>query len=179
MLLTPNLQEFKYDENMFSEDNTLIFKMMHRLRTTSNKKNFTCVPSTFKALVFILNCINDNEEKVQSSDIVSTISFIIELNLSHNEPTTLDYKLTSEDFKKLYAVLRWFKSLEILDVRNNSITDEGIEPVVKMILQNRNLKITGNPICNDNFIWLYLILLTMHVKNKYRKLLVIRTTILI
>ena len=151
MLLTPNLQEFKYDENMFSEDSTLIFKMMHRLRTTSDKKNFTCVPSTFKALVFILNCINDNEEKVQSSDIVSTISFIIELNLSHNEPATLDYKLTSEDFKKLYAVFRWFKSLEILDVRNNSITDEGMEPVVKMILQNRNLKITGNPICNDKF----------------------------
>ena len=155
MLLTPNLEDFKYNENLFSEDSTVIFKVMHELRTASKKNTFTYVPSIFKALVFILNCINDNKEMIQSltSDhgIVFNIGLIKELNLSHSEPATLDYKLTSEDIKELYAVLRWLKSLEILDVRNNNITDEAMEPVVKIILQNCNLKITGNPICNDKF----------------------------
>ena len=44
----------------------MVFKLMHRLCTASKKNTFTDVPSTFKALVFILNCINDNEEMVQS-----------------------------------------------------------------------------------------------------------------
>ena len=152
ILLTPNLKEFKYDQNLFSEDSTTIFKMVHRLRTASNVSKFTCVPSTFKAFLFILNCINDNEEKVQSSDIVSTIGLITELNLSHNEPTTLDNRLTSEDIKELFAVVKWLKSLETLDVKNNNITDKAMEPVAKIMLQIHtfnNLMLIGNPIVND------------------------------
>ena len=151
MLFTPNLEEFKYDENLFRKDSIMVFKLMHTLRTASNKNTFTCLPSTFKSFLFILNCINDNEEKVQSSDIVSTIGLITELNLSHSEPTTLDYKLTSEDIEELCAVLRWLKLLQVLDVRNNNITDEAMKPVVKIMLQICNLKITDNPICKDKF----------------------------
>ena len=156
ILLTPNLEEFKYDENLFSKDSTVIFKMIHQLRSTSNAKIFKCTPSEVKALVFILNCINDNEEKLQSSDIVSTISHITELNLSQNEPTTQDYKLTSEDLNELCAVLRWFKQLKVLDVRNNYITDEARKSLAKIMLQfstlnTCNLKLHGNPIFDDKF----------------------------
>ena len=154
MLLTPNLEEFKYDENQLSKESTMIFKMIHRLRISSNTKLFKCAPLKLKALVFILNCINDNEEKLQSSDIVSTISHIMELNLSHNEPTTLDYKLTNEDLNELYVVLRWFKQLEVLDVRNNNITDEARKSLAKIMLQfstlnTCSLKLHGNPIFDD------------------------------
>ena len=154
MLLTPNLEKFRYDENLFSEDSSMIFRMIHQLRTTSNTALFKCAPLQIKALVFILNCVNDNEEKMQSSDIVSTIGLITELNLSHNEPATLEYKLTSEDLKKLCAVLRWFRQLKVLDVRNNDITNEAKESVTSMMLQigilnNYNLKLIGNPIFDD------------------------------
>ena len=152
MLFTPNLKEFKYVENVFCEDSTMIFKMIHQLRNTFNKTVFKCAPSKVKALVFILNCINDNEEKLQSSDIVSTISHITELNLSHNEPTTLDYKLTSEDLNELCAVLRWFKQLKVLDLGDNEITDVCEEVIVKTMLQCYTLnciKLSGNPIFNN------------------------------
>ena len=152
MLLTPKLKEFIYDKNLFSEDSTMIFEAIYQLRKTSNETVFKCAPSKIKALVFTLNCINDNEEKLQSSDIVSTIKRITELNLSHNEPTTLDYKLTSEDLNELCTVLRWFKQLKVLDVRNNNITDEAKESITKIMLQIstlNNLKLIGNPIFDN------------------------------
>ena len=151
LLLTFNLKEFKYDDN-FSEDSIMVFEMLHQLRTISGTKIFKCAPSKVKALVSILNCINDNEEKVQSSDIVSTIGLITELNLSHSEPTTLDYKLTSKDIKKLCAVLRWFKQLEVLDVRNNEITNEAKQPLAKAMLQIytlNDINLIGNFIFYD------------------------------
>ena len=154
MLLTPNLEEFKYDENLFSQDSTTIFEVINQLRQTSNKTVLKYASSKVKALVFILNCINDNEEKLQSSDIVSTISHITELNLSHSEPTTLDYKLISEDLNELCAVLIWFKQLKVLDVRNNNITDEITESMVKVMLQINalnSLKLCGNPISGHTF----------------------------
>ena len=134
LLLTSHLKEFKYDDNLFSEDSIIVFEMLHQLQTISGTKLFKCAPSKVKALVFILNCINDNEEKVQSSDIVSTIDLITELNLSYSEPTT-SYKLTNEDIKELCAVLRWFKQLEVLDVRSNWITNEAKQSLAKVMLQ--------------------------------------------
>ena len=152
MLFTPNLKQFKYDKNMFSEDSILIFNMIRQLRMTYAGQTFVCAPPKIEGLLFILNCINDNEEKVQSSDIVSTIELITELNLCHNEPTTLDYKLTSDDIKKLCAVLRWFKQLEVLDVRNNEITVEArtsLEKVMLQICTLNSIKLIGNPIYDD------------------------------
>ena len=152
MLLTPNLKQFKYDKNMFSDDSTIIFKMIHRLQKTSAGLPFECPPPKIEALLFILNCINDNKEKVQSSNIVSTIGLITELNLSHSEPTTLDHKLTIEDIKKLCAVLRWFKQLEVLDVSNNKITVEArtsLEMLMLQIYTLNSIKLIGNPICDD------------------------------
>ena len=151
IFLTPNLEEFKYDENLFSEKSCMIFEMIHKLRTTIHE-SFKCEPSEIKALLFILNCINDNVKELQSSDVVSTISLISELSLSHNEPTTLDYKLTSEDLKELCALLIWFKQLEVLDVRNNDVTDEAKESLAKVMLQISGLnsvKLIGNPIFDD------------------------------
>ena len=151
LLLTSNLKEFKYDENLFSEDSIIVFEMLHQLRTISGIKLFKCAPSKVKAFVFILNCINDNEEKVQSSDIVSTIGLITELNLSHSEPTT-SYKLTDEDIKELCVVLTWFKQLEVLDIRNNGITSEAKQPLAKVMLQIYTLsdiKLIGNLIFYD------------------------------
>ena len=151
IFLTPNLEEFKYEENLFSEKSCMIFEMMHKLRITINKQ-FKCEPSEIKALLFILNCINDNVEELRSSDIVSTISRISKLSLSHNESTTLDYKLTSEDLQELCAVLTWFKQLEVLDVRNNNITDEAKESLTKVMLQISGLncvRLVGNPIFDD------------------------------
>ena len=155
MFLTPNLEEFKCDKNMFSETSIMIFKMIHNLRTTINKL-FKCEPSEIKALLFILNCINDNVEELQSSDIVSIISDVTELNLSHNEPTTLDYKLTSDDLKELCKVLTCFKKLKVLDVRNNDITDEAKESMVKKMLQMNtlnSLKLDGNPIFDNKLVF--------------------------
>ena len=152
LLLTYHLEEFKYDDNLFSEDSIMVFEMIHQLRTISDTKLFECAPSKVKALVFILNCINDNEEMVQSSDIVSTIGLITELNLSHIEPTTTEYKLTSEDSKELCTVLRWFKKLEVLDVSNNKISIEAKELMTKAMLQIHtlnNIKLNGNPISDD------------------------------
>ena len=152
MLFTPNLKQFKYDKKMFSDDSTMILNMIRRLRMTSAGLPFKCAPPKIEALLFILNCINDNEEKVQSSDIVSTIGLIAELNLSHSEPITLDHKLTSEDIKKLCAVLRWFKQLEVLDVSNNEITVEARTSLEMLMLQMSTLntiKLIGNPICDD------------------------------
>ena len=152
MLLTPNLKEFKYDENLqsFNEESTMIFKMIHQLRTTCINI-FTCPPSKLKALVFILQRI-DTINVRESSDIVSTISHITVLNLSHTELTTQDYKLTSEDLMGLCAVLRWFKQLKVLDVRNNDITDEVTESISKAMLQIytfTSLKLAGNPIYDN------------------------------
>ena len=152
IILCPNLKQFKYDENLFSEDSIMIFKMIRRLRMTSPRQMFKCPPPKIAALLFILNCINDNEEKVQSSDMVSTIGLILELNLSHNKPTTLDHKLTSEDIKKLCAVLRWFKLLEVLDVSNNDITVEAktlLEMAMIQICTLNSIKLIGNPIFDD------------------------------
>ena len=150
MLLTSNLEEFKYDEDLFSEDSNMIFRMIQQLRNNFSKNSFKCAPSKVKALVFILNCINDNKEKVQSSDIVSTIGFITELNLSHNKPTAV--KLANEELKDLCALLKWFRQLKVLDVRNNDITDEAKEPMAKAMLQIHTLnclKLFGNPISDD------------------------------
>ena len=152
LLLAFNLEEFRYNDNLFSEDNIMIFEMIHQLRTISGTKIFKCAPSKVKALVFILNCINDNEEKVQSSDIVSNIGLITELNLSHIEPTTLDYKLTSEDIKELCAVLRWFKQVIVLDVRNNDITNGAKQSLARVMLQIytlTNISLMGNPMFDD------------------------------
>ena len=156
ILFTPSLTEFRHEENLFKTNSIMVFEMIHQLRINPDKSKFTCAPSRIKALVFILNCISDNKQKIQSSDIVSAISFITELNLSHNEPTTLDYKLTSQDLKELCAVLTWFKQLKVLDVRNNNITDEAKEPVTKVMLQictlnTYSLKLNGNPIFEDTF----------------------------
>ena len=151
IFLTPNLEEFNYEENLFSEKSCMIFEMIHKLRTTINKQ-FKCEPSEIKALLFILNCINDNVEELQSSDIISTLSLVSELSLSHNESTTLDYKLTSEDLQDLCAVLTWLKQLEVLDVRNNDITHEAKESLTKVMLQIGGLncvKLVGNPIFDD------------------------------
>ena len=152
MLFTHNLEEFKYDTYLFSDDSIMIINMITQLRTSSTKHTFKCAPPEIEALLFILNYINDNEEKVQTSDIVSTIGLIKELNLSHNEPTMLDYKLTSENITELCIVLRWFKQLEVLDVSNNEITIETKQPMTKAMLQIHTLncmKLTGNPISND------------------------------
>ena len=151
IFLTPNLKEFKYEENWFSKKSCMIFEMIHKLRTAIHK-SFKCEPSEIQALLFILNCINDNVEELQSSDIISTLSLVSELSLSYNEPTTLDYKLTSEDLQELCAVLTWFKQLEVLDVRNNDITDEAKESLTKVMLQISGLncvKLVGNPIFDD------------------------------
>ena len=80
ILLIPSLKQFKDDENLFSEDSIMIFNMICQLRISSAKQMFLCAPPKIKALLFILNFINDNEEEVQSSDIVSTIGLITELN---------------------------------------------------------------------------------------------------
>ena len=156
MLFTPNLEQFRYDEKLFNKVSNMVFKMIHRLRFTTTNNIFRCVSSEIEALVFILNCINDNEEMVQSltSDrgIVFNIGLITELNLSHRESTTLDYKLSSEDIKKLCAVLKWFKQLKVLDISNNEITVEAKEPMTKAMLQIHTLnyiKLTDNPISND------------------------------
>ena len=151
ILLARNLVEFKYEENWFSKKSCVIFEMLHKLRTAIHK-SFKCKPSEIEALLFILNCINDNVEELQSSDIVSTISLISELSLSHNEPTPLDYKLTSEDLQELCAVLTWFKQLEVLDVRNNDITNKAKQSLTKVMLQIDGLncvKLFGNPIFDD------------------------------
>ena len=151
IFLTPNLKEFKYEENWFSKKSCMIFEMIHKLRAAIHE-SFKCEPSEIEALLFILNCINDNVEELQSSDIVSTISLVSKLSLSHNEPTTLDYKLTSEDFQELCTVLTWLKQLEVLDVRNNNITDEAKESLTKIMLQIGGLncvKLVGNPIFDD------------------------------
>ena len=156
MFFTPNLREFKYEDNSFNIDSIMVFEVIQKLRTNSDNSKFTCAPSRIKALVFILNCISklNDKQKIKSSDIVSTISLITELNLSHNEPTTLDnhYKLTSQDLKELCAVLTWFKQLKVLDVRNNDITDEAKEPVTKVMLRIHtfnSLLLDGNPIFDD------------------------------
>ena len=154
MLFTRNLKQFKYDESLFNDDSTMIFNMIHQLRMTSARQTFKCAPSKIKALLFILNCINDVEEKVQSSDIVSTFGFITKLNLSHNKPTTIDNKLTNENIEKLCTLVRWFKQLRVLDVMNNDITDEAKEPLAKIMLQTctlSNLELKGNPIFKDKF----------------------------
>ena len=153
MLLTPKLEEFKCEGNLFSENSILIFKMIQKLRTTDSKM-LKCTPSEVEALLFILGCINDNAEELQSSDIVSFISNVTILNLSGSESTTQDYKLTSEDIKKLCKVLTWFKNLKVLDVTNNHITDEIKESLAMVMLQISTLnsvKLTGNPIFHDDF----------------------------
>ena len=154
LLFTPNLEQFIYDKKSFNKVNDMVFKMICRLRITTTNNTFKCVPSEIEALVFILNCINDNEDMVHSltSDIVSTIGLITELNLSHIEPTTTDYRLTSEDSKELCNVLRWFKKLEVLDVSNNKISIEAKELMTKAMLQIHTLndiKLNGNPISDD------------------------------
>ena len=83
MLLSPNLVELKYDGNLFGKINIMMLEMICKFRTTINK-SFKCQPIEAKALLLLLKCINDNQ-KVQSSDIVSIISDVTELNLSHNE----------------------------------------------------------------------------------------------
>ena len=152
MLLTPTLKEFKYDENDFSEDSIMYFNMIHQLRITRNEIVFKCAPSEIKALVYILNCINESQSKLQSSDIVSTIGLIKELNLSHSESTTLDYKITSKDINELCAVLTWFKQLKLLDIENNDISNEAREALAKIMLQICSLndvKLLNNPIFQD------------------------------
>ena len=65
IFLTPNLVEFKYEKNWFSKESCMIFEILHKLRTAIHK-SFKCKPSEIEALLFILNCINDNVEELQS-----------------------------------------------------------------------------------------------------------------
>ena len=150
LLLIRNLKEFKYDEDLFSEKSKVVFKLIHQLHNTFSNV-FICLPSNIKALVYILHCISKVNENLQSS-VMSTLSLITELDLSLSEPKS-NYKLTSEDLKELCAVLRWFKQLKVLDVRNNNITDEAKESITKVMLQIytlNNLKLIGNPIFDNN-----------------------------
>ena len=152
MLLTTDLKKFEYAENSFSEHSTSVFKMIHQLRITPNKYIFKCAPLEIKALVFILKCASEmNEEEQQLSDILSTITYIEELICNH-DGAKQDYKITSTDLIELCTVLPWFKQLKILDVRNNSVTDEAKESLTLIMLQIHTLntlKLTGNPIFDD------------------------------
>ena len=137
LLLTPHLEEFKYDENLFSEDATKIFNTVHQLRAIRNVIVFKCAPSEIKALVFILKCLGElNEEELLLSDIASTISDIEELILSH-DGVTQDYKINSKDIIELCAVLPWlFKQLKVLDLSNViNITDEARDSLALVMLQ--------------------------------------------
>ena len=150
MLLTSKLEEFKYEENLFSENSISIFKMIQKLRTTDSKM-LKCKSSEIKALLFILDCINDNADKLQSSDIVSAINYVTELDLSNNELTDGDCKKHSKQFCKL---LTWFKQLNILDLTNNDVTNEIKESLTMAMLQISALntvKLIGNPIIKDEF----------------------------
>ena len=152
MLLTTNLKKFEYADNLFNEHSTAVFRMIRQLRTAPNKYIFKCAPLEIKALVFILKCASEmNEEEQQSSDIISTITYIEELVCSHDGAKQA-YKITSTDLIELCTTLPWFKQLKILDVRNNSVTDEAKESLALVMLQIHTLntlKLTGNPIFND------------------------------
>ena len=160
MLLTPNLEVFHYDKSLFSAESNMIFKIIYQLCITHSNNNFKCALSESKALAFILKCISNlNEEELQSSDIVSTVSHIKELKI-HHERIAMDYKL-NRDLKELCTVLIWFKKLSmliwfkklsVLDAKNNRITVEAKESLAKVMLQIHtfnNLKLNGNPIFND------------------------------
>ena len=154
ILLTPKLNKFEYKENSFADESIMVFKMISKLRAISKSTTFKCAPADIIALEFILTCINDNQEKVQSSDVVSTISNITKLDLSHDPQITPHHKVTSEELNRLCAVLKWFKQLTELDVTKNDITDEATESIAKAMLQIctlSNLKLYGNPIYNDKF----------------------------
>ena len=153
MLLTPDLVQFKYDENLFNEKSIIIFEMIIKLCTTVDK-SFECEPSKIKALLFILDCVDDAKMQQSRSKVVSIISNVTVLKISHGGSKSLDYKLTSEDFKELCGRLTWFKQLKVLDVKNNAIisTNEIRQSLTKAMLQTstfNNVYLIGNPIYSD------------------------------
>ena len=145
------LEEVKCDENPEIE---LAFYFVKSLQNSSNKNILQCPPSKIKTVVHLLRSIQDNDQKLQSNYFVYRMSIVTELNLSHSEPTTSEYKLISQDFKELCEVLTWLKHLKVLDVRNNDISDEIRESLTKVMLQISALntvKLIGNPIIEDEF----------------------------
>ena len=151
LLLTPNLKEFNFEENLFESSSNMIFTMIQHLRTASNKRTFKCVPVEIEALISIVKCANELDEgKLESNDIVSSLSQITELDLSYVGFREED-KLTSNHLNELWSMLLWFKQLHILDISNNNITDEAMELLVLLMLRIPTIiiRMSGNPLCNN------------------------------
>ena len=151
LLLTPNLKEFNFEENLFESSSNMIFTMIQRLRTASNKVAFKCAPVEIKALISIVKYANELDEgMLESNDIVSSLSQIILLDLSY-VGFREEGKLTSKHLNELWSVLLWFKQLHILDISNNNIADEAMESLVLVMLRIPTIiiRMSGNPICNN------------------------------
>ena len=149
-----HLEEVICDKNPAKYEIEVAFYFIKSLHNSTHENTFKCPPSKIKAVIHLLRSIQDNKQKLQSSDLVHRMSFITELNLSHSDKTTLEYKLTSQDFKELCGALAWFKHLKVLDVRNNNITEEITQTLTKIMLQISALntvKLIGNPIIDDDF----------------------------
>ena len=149
LLLTPNLKEFNFEENLFESSSNMIFNMIQRLRTASNKRTFKCAPMEIEALINIVRYANELDEgMLESNDIVSSLSQITELDLSYVGFIEED-KLTNKHLDEFWTVLRWFKQLHILDISNNNITDEAMESLVLAMLHIHVIRMSGNPLCNN------------------------------
>ena len=166
ILLSSKLKQFKYDESSFNKLNTTVFKILLFLRDTSSRV-FKCVPSNFKAFIFILDCINElSEGYVRLSDIVKTLGCITELDLIYEGSGD---KINDESTELLCPFLRWFGQLEIVRLNNNDITAKVTELLVLTMLQIhtfKQLELAGNPIVDSELaVKIFTIILELHEKE--------------
>ena len=169
MLLAPKLKQFKYDDSSFSERSKEAFIMIFNIRDISSEMHtFSCLPSKFSALVFVLKCIDKlNVDLVWSSDIVKALGYFTKLDLSSEHGAE---KLNDENIVTLCPLLNhWLRQLEVLCLKNNNITTKATEPLVLAMLQIdffKKLEIAGNPIADDKLsISIFTMIVALHERD--------------
>jgi len=132
-----------------SEDNYSKLKMIDHIRSVTDC--FKCLPKFFRIFLLILEHLGTINTK--NCDVYDKITCLKSLDISSlgNEdlPLKEQKKLSTDDVQKLCNFLSHFKSLEVLNMKCNNITENAMDCLVISVLRNSsidNIYLEGNPI---------------------------------
>ena len=152
------LQELKLEGNPFMDKlkNKLVLQMIAGLRLDMNC--FKCPPSEFEAFLAVLELVDSVNNK--PNNVIKTISGIRDLDISYDHELNscnqqmdiadqMSVKLQSCDIKVFCNYLKYFKSLESVNMIDNNIEEDVMDDLAIAVLRNFSIievHLEGNPI---------------------------------
>ena len=127
---------------MDNPKNESVLQMIERLHPHIN--NFECPPAKFEYFLTVLELVDGVNKK--PNYVAKTISLIKTLNLSN----TSQIKLQSSDIIYLCKYLKYFKSLESINMIGNEIQEDVKDALAVAVLKNYSItkiQVEENPIC--------------------------------